>query len=88
MISLIAQIADKVITILIFAIVIRTILSYFPKFQSHKLSIILNDVTDPLLKPFQRFQIGGAAGAIDFSPIVAIVILNLIQSLIVRQFIT
>jgi len=86
-ISLIAQVADKVITILIFAIVIRTILSYFPKFQSQKLSILLNDVTDPLLKPFQRFQIGGAAGAIDFSPIVAIIVLNLIQAVIVRPFI-
>lgn len=87
MISLIAQVADKVITILIFAIVIRTILSYFTKFQSHKLSILLNDVTDPLLQPFQRFQIGGAAGTIDFSPIVAIIVLNLIQTVIVRPFI-
>ncbi len=89
MISLIAQVADKVITILVFAIVIRTILSYFTKVQSNKLSILLNDVTDPLLKPFQRFQIGvgGAGGAIDFSPIVAIIVLNLIQSVIIRPFI-
>lgn len=87
MISLIAQVADKVITILIFAIVIRTILSYFPKYRSHKLSVILTDVTDPLLKPFKRFQIASAAGPIDFSPIVAIILLNLIQSVIVRQFI-
>lgn len=86
MISLIAQVIDKVITILIYAIVIRTFLSFLPQLKSSKLSMLLSDVTDPLLKPFQRFQIGGAAGAIDFSPIIAIIVLNLIQSVIVRQF--
>lgn len=86
MISLIAQVIDKVITILIFAIIIRAFLSFLPQFKSSKLSMLLYDVTDPLLKPFQRFQLGGAAMAIDFSPIIAIVVLNLIQSLIVRQF--
>lgn len=87
MISLIAQVLDKVITILIFAIVIRTFLSFLPQLKSNKLSMLLNDVTDPLLKPFQRFQIGGAAGAIDFSPIIAIIALNMIQAWIVRPFI-
>ncbi|HUS89360.1 MAG TPA: YggT family protein [Desulfosporosinus sp.] len=87
MISLIAQVIDKVITILIFAIVIRAFLSFLPQFKSNKLSMLLYDVTDPLLKPFQRFQIGGAAGAIDFSPIIAIIALNLIQDWIVRPFI-
>lgn len=88
MISLVAEVIDKVITILIYAIVIRVFLSYLPpKFQSHKLSILLTDATEPFLKPFQRFQFGGAARAIDFSPIIAIIVLNLIQAVIVRQFI-
>lgn len=86
MISLIAQIIDKVITILIFAIVIRTFLSFVPQLKSNQLTSLLYDVTDPLLKPFQRFQIGGAAMAVDFSPIIAIIALNLIQSWIVRPF--
>ena len=86
MILLIAQVVDKVITILIYAIVIRTFLSFLPQLKSNKFSMLLNDVTDPLLKPFQRFQIGGAAGAIDFSPLIAIIALNLIQSWIIRPF--
>jgi YggT family protein len=40
--------------------------------------MLLNDVTDPLLKPFQRFQIGGTAMVVDFSPIIAIIALYLI----------
>jgi YggT family protein len=87
LVSLIAQVIDKVITILIFAIVIRTFLSFLPQFRSNKLSMILYDVTEPLLKPFQRFQMGGAAGAIDFSPLIAIIVLNFIQALIVQPFI-
>lgn len=78
MISLIAQVIDQVIIILIFAIVIRTFLSFLPQFKSNKLSMLLHDVTDPLLKPFQRFQIGGTAMGVDFSPIIAIIALNLI----------
>jgi len=87
LVSLIAQVIDKVITILIFAIVIRSFLSFLPQFRSNKLSVILYDVTEPLLKPFQRFQMGGAAGAIDFSPLIAIIVLNFIQALIVQPFI-
>lgn len=84
MISLIAQVINNVITILIYAIVIRTFLSFLPQFRSNRLSMLLYDVTDPLLKPFQRFQIGGAAGAIDFSPLIAIIALRLIGSIILR----
>lgn len=76
----VAQVIDKVITILIYAIVIRAVLSYFPKMRSNKLSLLLDDVTEPILKPFQRFS----AGAIDFSPLIAIIALNLIRALIVR----
>ncbi|HWQ43871.1 MAG TPA: YggT family protein [Desulfosporosinus sp.] len=77
------QIIDNVIAILIFAIVIRAILSFVPQLRSsnNKALSLLYDVTDPILKPFQRFQIGGAAMAIDLSPIIAIIVLKLIGSL-------
>jgi len=83
LIFLVAQIIDKVITILIYAIVIRAILSFVPQLTSsnNKLVSLLYDVTDPLLKPFQRFKIGGAAMAFDLSPIIAIIVLQLIGSL-------
>ncbi|MDQ7096144.1 YggT family protein [Desulfosporosinus sp. PR] len=85
MISLIAQIIDKVISILILAIIIRAILSFVPQLRPNQLLTLLYDVTDPLLKPFQRFRIGAAMG-LDFSPLIAIVVLSLIQSLIMRLF--
>lgn len=84
---MIAQVADKVVTILIYAIIIRAFLSFLPNLKSNKLTVILNDVTEPILKPFQRFQLGGAARAIDFSPIIAIIVLNMVQAFIIRPFI-
>jgi YggT family protein len=84
--SLIALIIDKVIMILIYAIVIRAVLSFVPQLTSHnnKLVSLLYDITDPILKPFQRLQIGGAAMPIDFSPMIAIIVLELIRSVILR----
>ncbi|AFM42620.1 YGGT family protein [Desulfosporosinus acidiphilus SJ4] len=84
MIYLIVQIIDKVITILIFAIIVRVMLSFFPRVKPNPLITIIYDITDPLLKPFQRFQITSGAMGLDFSPLIAIIVLNLIQSLIVR----
>ncbi|EGW38319.1 YggT family protein [Desulfosporosinus sp. OT] len=76
------------ITILIYAIVIRAILSFVPNLISYnnKLVTLLYDVTDPIIKPFQRFQIGGGAMPVDFSPMIAIIVLELIRSLIWRLF--
>lgn len=73
-----------VINILIYAIVARALLSFVPQLKpSNKLVSILFDITDPLLKPFQRFQIGVASMGIDFSPVIAIFALSLIQRVII-----
>ncbi|HBV85925.1 MAG TPA: YggT family protein [Desulfosporosinus sp.] len=85
----IGQVISKVITILIYAIFIRVILSWFgPKLSPHnnKLVSVLYDVTDPIIKPFQRFQFGNAGMTVDFSPIFAIFALNIAQWLIGQIF--
>lgn len=77
------------ITILIYAIFVRIILSFLgPKFlpTNNKLVGVIYDITDPLLKPFRRFQFGNAAMAVDFSPIFAIFALNIVQWLLGRIF--
>ncbi|MCB8814050.1 YggT family protein [Desulfosporosinus shakirovi] len=77
------------ITILIYAIFVRVILSWFgPKLSptSNKLVSALYDVTDPILKPFRRFQFGNSALPVDFSPIFAIFALNIVQWLVWKIF--
>lgn len=85
MISLyfISQVIDQVIRILVILIMIRWVISNFlPKLKSNQLSMILDDVTDPLVKPFQRFKFGSPAMQVDFSPMFAIIALNLLGWLI------
>jgi YggT family protein len=38
----------------------------------------LYNITEPCLKPFRRFQIGGAAMSFDFSPVLALLVLQFI----------
>lgn len=65
-----------VITILVYAIGIRALLSFFPHSPQHPLIRLLYEVTEPILKPFRRFQLGGAAKSMDFSPILAYLVLQ------------
>ncbi|MHB8124297.1 MAG: YggT family protein [Desulfitobacteriaceae bacterium] len=74
--ALIANVGDKIITILVYAIGIRALLSFFPHSPHQPLIRVLNQVTEPLLKPFRRFQLGGAAISMDFSPLLAILVLS------------
>lgn len=73
----------------IWLIIIRVILSWFRTPFTERLRPILlfiYDITEPVLGFFRRLipsaMIGGAG--IDFSPIVAIIVLQLLQSLVIN----
>jgi YggT family protein len=87
-----AEIADYVnalflvYTILIFA---RILMSWIPRIPYHPiLSAVIGfiqEVTDPYLRLFRRIipPLGGGGFALDLSPIVAIIVLIIAQSIIV-----
>ena len=85
MVSLVARVLDMVITILCYAIFLRVVLSFFPAIRSNQLVRILNEVTDPLLKPFRGLKFGNAGMGADFSPLAALLVLYLIQGFVLRQ---
>jgi len=62
--------------LLTIAIILRAILSWFAPSSTNRLVIILNRVTEPILAPLRR--IIPRAGMIDFTPLVAIILLQLI----------
>ena len=66
--------------VLSLAIFIRVILSWFSPRPTNVPSIILYRVTEPLLAPLRR--IIPRAGMFDFTPLVAIVLLQLIARLL------
>ncbi|NLL53190.1 MAG: YggT family protein [Peptococcaceae bacterium] len=71
-----------VINILEWAIIARAILSWFPRTHGNPLVGLLNEITDPLIRPFQRIRIGGTMAMINFAPFFALIALILIRTLI------
>ena len=66
--------------VLTFAIIFRAILSWFSPRPTNMLVVIVNKVTEPLLAPLRR--IIPRAGMFDFTPLVAIVLLQLVAGLL------
>ncbi|MGE5576143.1 MAG: YggT family protein [Syntrophothermus sp.] len=69
----------------IWAIIIDVLLSWFPAVNHrHPLVSLLHSITEPLLAPIRRFMPMGGMG-IDFSPVVAILILQLLESFLINM---
>jgi YggT family protein len=66
--------------LLIIALFIRIILSWFSISEDNFLIKVLNDITNPILLPFQK--IIPPVGMIDFSPIAAFIALEVAKELI------
>jgi YggT family protein len=62
------------------AIIVRTVLSWFPPSRTlAPVSAMLNDATDPILRPVQRRL--PLFGGFDLSPFVSIILINIVVSL-------
>ena len=59
--------------LLIVAIVVRSLLSWFPNAQNNEFARVLHQVTEPLLQPVR--QLMPRTGMIDFSAMVVIIVL-------------
>lgn len=69
----IASIFILFLYVLIFAIIIRSLLSWFPVDRNNEMVRLLNMVTEPLLEPVRRIM--PRTGMIDFSAMIVIVVL-------------
>jgi YggT family protein len=69
--------------VLIFAIIARALLSWFNLGPSHPLVRILYDLTEPILAPLRR--VIPPIAMIDITPIVAIILLQVAQQLLVQM---
>jgi len=76
---------DVLFNILIFAIIGRALLSWFPMGPSNPfrpLAVILHQITEPVLAPLRR--IIPMIGMFDISPIVALFLLQFIQRILLN----
>ena len=67
----------QVLTMAIFA---RVLLSWFPVRPENPIVVILMEITDPIIKPLRR--VVPKLGMLDITPIVAMLLLQLLESML------
>jgi YggT family protein len=75
--SFIISLLGLVLDLLTIAIVLRAILSWFAVKPWSSPMMVLQRITDPILEPIRRIL--PRMGMLDFSPLVAIIILQLLS---------
>lgn len=65
-------------------ILVRVLLSFFPTLHSSKITYFIYQMTEPILAPCRAIldKLGLGMGMIDFSPILAIIMLDILQNLV------
>ncbi|MEK7281433.1 MAG: YggT family protein [Chloroflexota bacterium] len=75
----VVQVSAAVLT---YAIIARVILSWFPMRPDNPVLVFLYTITEPILAPLRRVL--PPLGMLDLSPLVAIIILQVLEGLLVR----
>ena len=78
---LIAQIVHRLIQLLVLIVIIQVVLSYFMD-PYHPVRRFLDRLVQPMLEPIRR--IVPTAGMIDFSPLILIILLQILDAIIYR----
>jgi len=77
---LIVPIVSTLIRLLMILLVISSVLSWFQPIPRHPLHRALNHIVDPLLNPIRAVVPTGMG--MDFSPLIAMLLLSLLQGLL------
>ena len=77
MMEIICRFIEFLTLALIFAIIARALASWFIQDPGNPVVAMLNDITEPIVGPVRRFMPN--TGMIDFSPLVALILLNILQ---------
>jgi YggT family protein len=80
------QVANLLLELVTWAIIIRAILSWFYPVGRDPWSKLLLDMTEPLLAPVRMLLSRILPIPIDFSPIVVILLLNVLQNMLVTVY--
>lgn len=65
---------------LIFAIIARALASWFVQDPGNPIVAMLHDITEPIVGPIRRLM--PTTGMIDFSPLVALILLQILRSVL------
>ncbi|MDY2737956.1 YggT family protein [Intestinibacter sp.] len=72
----------KLLDLISFIILIQCLLSWIPSIRMSKLYEVLSMVTDPIEEPIRQVLYRYVSLPIDFSPVVAILLIGLMKNLV------
>lgn len=78
----ILSLANLVITVLTYAIIIQAVLSWIQPDPRNPIVQLLRKITDPILGPLDRMI--PSFGGLNISPLIAIILLQVVQNLLPR----
>ncbi|HOQ08935.1 MAG TPA: YggT family protein [Syntrophomonadaceae bacterium] len=76
------QVVNTAFNVLVWLIIGRCILSFIPHNPYQPIIKFIYDITEPVMSPFRRLL--PTAGPIDFSPILAVLAVTLVQRLVIQ----
>ena len=76
------QIINFLLTLISLAVIVRALLSWFYPVGKDPWTRLLLDITEPLLAPVRNLMSRVLPIPIDFSPIVVILLINLLQRML------
>lgn len=82
LIGVVADLLNVTIWVLIIALVIQAIMSWFSPGSHSPINALLSDITQPLVMPVRRLL--PSMSGLDFSPMVVLIGLNFLQKLLVN----
>lgn len=80
MTPIICTFIDFLTLALIFAIIARALASWFVQDPGNPIVAMLHDITEPIVGPIRRLL--PSTGMIDFSPLIALILLQILRSLL------
>ncbi|MEA4892388.1 MAG: YggT family protein [Peptococcaceae bacterium] len=81
--SLLYTIVNVGFSLYTFLVLVRCILSWLPLRRGNVLIRFIYEMTEPVLYPFRKLM-GGFVPGIDFSPVLAVMVLEFARQLILR----
>ncbi len=79
---IVANFVTVLFQVLTLAILARVLLSWFPMSPNNPIIAFINEITEPILAPLRR--VIPPLGMIDITPIVALLLLQVLQSVVVQ----
>lgn len=90
MVGVIIRAVDLIFKIMEFALIARVLISWIPVSRDNQYIRLLYQITEPILAPIRNLLFKSFAGRnmmIDFSPIIAFILINLLRSFIMQLLI-